>query len=150
MSIYMGPKQPIFGPLFWQPVCVTNKDKAAFWAAAVIGGGAQGALIGLLVGMGIAVVTGVPLVATGGGAPLAAILSATVTTDGFIIGAAVGVALGAGLAWHSACPECGSCFKVLSIFATFPFTLISPTLPAIPLVVLPSTGTCPIIPPGCP
>ena len=119
MTIYRGAKQPIAWRYYWQPICVTNKDKALFWALAVAGSAAQGFFVGLLIGAGLAVLAGAPLVASGGGAPLAPILGAVVTADATILGTLVGLGLGAGLAWKSSCPECGACFKILG---QFPFS----------------------------
>ncbi len=150
MAKYYGAKQGIGWGYFWQPICVTNKDKALFWVAAVGGGFAQFAFLGLFLGMAAAVATGVPVASTGVGAPVAPLLMTAEASIGLITGMVVGTALGITLAWRSACAECGACFKLLAWVCSFPFSLITPTIIVIPIVALPNTGDCPTIPPGCP
>ena len=150
MTIYKSPALRIDRRLFWQPYCVTNKDKALFWALAVGGGGSYGAFLGWILGAALGALVAAPVAATGVGLPLAAFFNGAVAVAGLILGTVTGLALGVTLAWKSACPECGACFKLLMLQTLFPVSAITPVFPVIPPLALPNTGDCPIIPPGCP
>ena len=150
MATYTGLKRRAGPRLFWAPICFTNKEKAAFWAIAVVGEGANGGLLGLVAGIVVASVTAAPVAATGIGAALGALIGTTEVTIGLVVGGIAGVCYGFWLAWRSACPECGSCIEILLYQTFFPISLIAPLVPVVPLIVRPSTRDCSIIPPGCP
>jgi hypothetical protein len=132
-------------------VCFTNEHKAAFWGISVIGAAAEGALAGFAIGVVVGAVTSSPAAATGIGAALTALVTSASAVAGLAIGAVVGACYGFWLAWNAACPECGSCIKILCLQTLWPFSLFLPAIiPVVPIVAVPSTADCPMIPPGCP
>jgi hypothetical protein len=151
MTVYKGGFRKTGPRLFWRPVCFTNGDKAAFWAAATIGGAAEGALAGFVIGAVIGGLGSSAAAATGIGALLTAMVTSAAAVTGLVIGAVVGACYGFWLAWNAACPECGSCIEILGIQTLWPFSLFLPSvIPVVPIVARPSTADCPMIPPGCP
>ena len=144
MSVYIGPWRKS-GLFFWRTICFTGWHEWAFRAIAVLGGAADGIMIGFLVGViitaiGIATTAEVPPAAV-----LAALVGSSTTVLLMEIGAALGGIAGAIIAYKAKCPECGSCIEVCcKIVAGLPILVI-------PFVFLPRPGDCAaLIPPGCP
>lgn len=150
MAVYKSPNRAAGGPFYWVPFCVTNEEKALFWACIVLGEAASGAAVGFAVGVVVGVLTGAPVAATGFGAVLGAVIGTKAAVTGLAIGAAIGAAWGLWTCWNAACEECGSCFEVLCTTTIWPISKFTSMLPVVPLVFLASPADCGMVPPGCP
>ena len=110
----------------------------------MVGGAAEGALIGFFIGV---VIAALGVGATSEAPPLAALaalMGAGVTGWATAIGAVLGGIAGAILAYSAHCSPCGSCIEIAF------HLVLGKMLPVLPFVVLPRTADCTLVPPGCP
>ena len=145
MSVYPGPWRPsFFGGFFWRTVCMTGVHANVYRGGLVgiwtLDGAATGFLIGLFISfLGVAATAELPPLTI-----LSLAVGATLTVVLTAIGAAVGFIIGLIVSGMANCPTCGICFEMM-------FRRVAGRMvPVIPIVILPRTADCVIIPPGCP
>ena len=149
MGFYRGPNRAI-GLFVWVSFCVTRKAKALFYLVCAAGGMVDGALAGFVLGVVLAALGIIAGATTGVFAPPAGLFSSIFPIIGLYGGAAFVAVIGLAVMWKSACPECGACLRFLTVRTPWPISIKVPLVPTLPVVFLPSTGDCPVIPPGCP
>jgi len=137
VTIYRGGAVVVGGFVTKRAICLTGWHSAAFGAAVLVVFAGAGWLIGAVIGFLIGVLVPDPEPIT------KAMIVAALTSGAAKIGAGLGAAAGITIVAMAQCTPCGSCYCVY--YYTAPGTGIP-----IPLMILPCTGSCPMIPPGCP
>ena len=137
MTVYAGAPVPLGGFVTRRSFCFTGWHSAAMAGSVLAvfsgGGWAAGAGIGFISGM--LVPDPEPITKT--------VIVAALTSGAAKVGLGVGAAAGILVVAMAQCAPCGSCYCVY--YYTAPGTGVP-----IPLMILPCTGSCGMIPPGCP
>ena len=145
MSVYVGGwRRSFFGGFFWRTVCMTGAHAMVYRGVLVGVWALEGALTGFLIGLfisflGVASTAELPpltILSLAVGASLTVLLTA--------IGLAAGIIAGLIVSGMANCPACGICFEMM--FRAVGGRMI----PVLPIIILPRTTDCTLIPPGCP
>ena len=145
MSVYIGPwRRSFWSGLFWRTICFTGWQVWFFRLWLVGFGALQGAIIGFIIGLMISIITIGATAEFGPAVLISVAIGAATTVLATEIGAGIGAVAGAAIAYLASCTPCGMCIEMAFRM------VLGRLIPMIPILILPRTADCTLIPPGCP